>query len=171
MALEDISLAHWLLGRGADPNAPCDIDLTPLSVAVRDASIPVIELLLQHAQHRHNGHLVFYATQRPDVNESTRSIRLLHQWNKPIDEILHHDRRSYHFRAQFVRGTPLYYACKERRFGVAQTLIELGADPDKACVRYDQIVGPSPREVAAENGWSNLVPHEGRRIHVDTSEV
>ncbi|KAM3421629.1 hypothetical protein BST61_g2015 [Cercospora zeina] len=139
MALEDISLAHWLLGRGADPNAPCDIDLTPLSVAVRDASIPVIELLLQHAQHCHNGHLVFYATQRPDVNESTRLICLLQQSNKPIDEILHHDARSYQFRAQF------------------------------ACVRYDQIVGPSPREVARENGWSNLVPHEGRRI--DESQV
>lgn len=154
MALENISLTHWLLRKGADPNAPCDIDYTSLSVAVKGASFPVIRLLLRHARYGRNGHLVFHATQRTNLNEAKRLIRLLHQHGKPIDEILYQDERSYHVRAHFLRGTPLYYACKNGRLPVALTLLELGADPDKACVRYNERVGPSPREVAADYGWS-----------------
>lgn len=78
MALDDISLTHWLLQKGADPNATCDIDYTPLSVAVKGASIWVVQLLFQYAQHSHSGHLVLNATQRADINESTRIIRFLH---------------------------------------------------------------------------------------------
>ncbi|EGP82114.1 uncharacterized protein MYCGRDRAFT_97851 [Zymoseptoria tritici IPO323] len=154
IALADIMLVCWLLRRGADPNTPCDIDCTPLSIAVREAPVPVVELLLHHAQDSHNGHLVFHTVHRPDPKECTSLTRTLHRYNKPIDDILYQDARSYNLRAHFVRGTPLYYACKNGKPSVALTLIELGADPDKPCMRYNQAVGPTPREVAATNGWS-----------------
>nr|POE56306.1 ankyrin repeat and socs box protein 3 [Quercus suber] len=158
IALHDISLVHWLLLKGADPNATCDIDFTPLSIAVNRYSFSVTQLLLQHAQHSHNGHLVYYAMQRADMNESVRMIRLLHQHSKPIDEILYQDAKSSRLRAQFLRGTPLYYACNDGKLEVALTLLELGADPDKACMRYDQTVRRSPRKVAIDHGWTLLQP-------------
>ncbi|KAF2211408.1 hypothetical protein CERZMDRAFT_117998 [Cercospora zeae-maydis SCOH1-5] len=154
VALHDVWLVNWLLEKGADPNAACDIDYTPLSVAVRTSPFSLVRLLLQHAQHSHNGHLVYYAMQRADMNESTRMIRLLHEYHKPIDEILYQDARSSRFRAQFLRGTPLYYACSNGELQIALTLLELGANPDKACMRYDQSVGPTPRDIAIHHGWA-----------------
>lgn len=62
MAVDGIERVHWLVQRGADPNAPCDIDYTPLSVAVKKAPLPVVQLLLRDSQHGHDGHLVFHAT-------------------------------------------------------------------------------------------------------------
>ncbi|KAM3417759.1 hypothetical protein BST61_g5988 [Cercospora zeina] len=156
VALSSLPLVYWLLQKGADPNAACDIDYTPLSVAVKGASIWVVQLMLQYAQHSHNGHLAFYATQRSDTSESTRIIRLLHQHHKPIDETLFQDTKSYRFRGQFLRGTPLYYACKNANLPIALTLLALGANPDKACVRYDEAVGPSPREIATQHGWKDF---------------
>lgn len=156
IALYDDSLVHWLLQIGADPNAGCDTDYTPLSVAVNRSSFSIVQLLLHYAQHSHNDHLVYYATQRADVIESTQMIRLLHYYRKPIDDILHQDTKSYPLRAQFLNGTPLYYACKDGKLPTALTLLELGADPDKPCVRWSEIVGPSPRQVALYHGWGFL---------------
>ncbi|KAF2773950.1 hypothetical protein EJ03DRAFT_263737, partial [Teratosphaeria nubilosa] len=157
VALHDISLTRWLLENGADPNAPnagCDIDYTPLSVAVNTSTIPIVELLLQHSQHSHNGHLVYHATQRADLDEAIKMIKLLHDYNKPIDDVLYQDLKSYRLRAPFPRGTPLCYACEDDKVHIALTLLELGADPDKPCLRYDQSVGPSPRQVAIDHGWT-----------------
>ncbi|KAF2212344.1 hypothetical protein CERZMDRAFT_112062 [Cercospora zeae-maydis SCOH1-5] len=142
VALHDTSLAHWLLQNGADPNAECDIDYTPLYVAVNRSTMPTVQLLLQYAQHSHNGHLVYHATQRADNLEATKMIKLLHDHHKPIDDIF-----------SIPTGTPLFYACSEDKRPIALTLIELGADPDKPCLRYNEIVGPSPRQVALDHGW------------------
>jgi ankyrin repeat protein len=128
----------------------------------------VIRLLLRRARHSRNGHLVFHATQRTNLSEATRLIRLLYQYGKPVDEILYQDERSYNFRAQFLRGTPLYYACKNGRLPVALTLLDLGADPDKACVRYNEHVGPSSREVVADYGWSIFETPDGVKLPQDT---
>ncbi|CZT25854.1 uncharacterized protein RCC_11523 [Ramularia collo-cygni] len=153
-ALHDASLTHWLLEMGADPNATTDIDCTPLSIAVSRFDFQIVHLLLEHAHQSRNGHLVYYATQRTDPDESVTMIRLLHLYDKPIDEILYQDPKSYRLRAPFLRGTPLYYACVKDRMSVALALVELGADPDKACQRYNESVGPTPRQVAANLGWT-----------------
>lgn len=96
------------------------------------------------------------------MKESVRMIRLLHEYGKPIDEILYQDTKSSRLRAQFLRGTPLYYACNDGKCEVALALLELGADPDKACMRYDQIVGPTPREVAIQHGRTFSDPSQSR---------
>ncbi|KAK4901419.1 hypothetical protein LTR49_027273 [Elasticomyces elasticus] len=130
--LHDLSLTHWLLGIGADPTAACDIDYTPLSVAVRTPGLSAVRLLLRHAKHSHNGHLIYHTTQGADTDETAQMIRLLHQHEKPVHQILWQDTKSYCLRAQFLRGIPLFYACRENKALVASTLLALGADPDKA---------------------------------------
>ncbi|KAK1045300.1 hypothetical protein LTR74_018157 [Friedmanniomyces endolithicus] len=152
IALHDTLLTRWLLATGADPNAHCDMDYTPLSLAVQTAPLSIVELLLQYGRHCHNGHLIYYATQRANINETMQMTELLYQYTKPVDDILWQDATSYCLRAQFLRGTPLYYACIENKVPVALKLLDLGADPDKACMRYNESVGPTPREVAIQNG-------------------
>lgn len=146
--------------RGADPNAACDIDYThPTVYRGRKSSYPGRTTLapVQYAQHSHNGHLVLYASLRADASEATDVIRLLHdEYNKPLDDILFQDPqvvllpRPVSTRISVV----LAPACKNGNVSVARTLLELGADPSKACVRYEQSVGPSPRQAAADYGWS-----------------
>jgi len=54
----------WLLDRGADPNARCDIDYTPLSYAVKFADLPTIDLLLRRGGNVRKGQLMHNAIYR-----------------------------------------------------------------------------------------------------------
>ena len=60
-------------------------------------------------------------------------------------------------RGQFTRGTPLYLACKENQIEVAETLLSLGADPDKKSMQYNVHTGPSPREIIWLNGNVDMI--------------
>ncbi|KAK1812477.1 hypothetical protein LTR12_013171, partial [Friedmanniomyces endolithicus] len=146
-ALHNPALTRWLLEMGADPNASCDTEYTPLSIAVRREPLETIQFLLEHAKDSESGHLVYCATEREPESESIRIIRLLHQYEKPIDDMFWQDKRSFRNRGRLLRGTPLHNACELYNFETALTLLELGADIDKACVRDDVSVGPSPREI------------------------
>jgi len=132
---------------GADPNASCDTEYTPLSIAVRRESFETIQFLLEHAKHGESGHLVYCATEREPESESICIIRLLHQHGKPIDDMFWQERRAMRDRGRILRGTPLHNACELYNFETALDLLELGADIDKACGRDMVSVGPSPREV------------------------
>ena len=98
-------------------------------------------------QNSESGHLVYCATEREPESESIRIIRLLHQYGKPIDDNFWQDSKSFRNRGRIPRGTPLHNACELYNFETAFTLLELGADIDKPCVRDNLSVGPSPREV------------------------
>lgn len=57
-ATDDLDLTTWLLSYGADPNASCELNKTPLSAAVQYSSLEVIKLLFARGgsvkQGRHN---------------------------------------------------------------------------------------------------------------------
>ncbi|KAK0282378.1 hypothetical protein LTR35_006845 [Friedmanniomyces endolithicus] len=146
-ALHNPSLTGWLLEMGADPNASCDTEYTPLSIAVRQEPLETIQFLLEHAKDSESGHLVYCATEREPESESIRIIRFLHQHWKPIDDMFWQDKRSFRNRGRILRGTPLHNACELYNFETVLALLELGADIDGACVRDNVGVGPSPREV------------------------
>lgn len=47
-AVKDIDLTAWFLAHGADPDASCMLGLTPLTFAIRDADLSIIEMLFAH---------------------------------------------------------------------------------------------------------------------------
>lgn len=57
-ATDDYELTNWLLSHGADPNASCGLNKTPLSAAVQYSPLEVIKLLFARGgsvkQGRHN---------------------------------------------------------------------------------------------------------------------
>lgn len=57
-------MALWLLDYGADPNKQCSIDLTPLSYAVEQASLPTVKQLLDRGGDVHKGQLLHHAVER-----------------------------------------------------------------------------------------------------------
>lgn len=63
-ALGDWDMTTWLLDHGADPNARCYIDYTPLSYAVTYADLPTIDLLLRRGGDINKGQLVHNAIYR-----------------------------------------------------------------------------------------------------------
>lgn len=63
-AVRDREMTEWLLDNGADPNARCEIDLTPLSHAVQYADREIIDLLLRRGGDVRKGQLVHHAVFR-----------------------------------------------------------------------------------------------------------
>ncbi|KAI9371705.1 hypothetical protein BJX61DRAFT_510421 [Aspergillus egyptiacus] len=53
----DEDMVLWLLDHGAEPNQQCLIDLTPISVAIRDAAVSTIHLLFDVGAIAHKGQL------------------------------------------------------------------------------------------------------------------
>jgi len=153
VALKRPRLVQWLLAKGADPNASCEqMDITSLSVAVHQQNFQVVELLLQHAEHRHNGYLVHSALQRANEAEALEMLHRLHRYRKPIDEIQWQDEKSLVHRGPFSCGTPLYWACRWSKWRFALALVGLGADLDQACVKDGRFVGQTPRDILVEHG-------------------
>ncbi|KAK1075669.1 hypothetical protein LTR74_000077 [Friedmanniomyces endolithicus] len=143
IALNSPPLVRWLLAKGADPNVSCEqMDITSLSVAVNTHDFQIVKLLLQHAEHRHNGYLVHSALQRANDAEALDMLDLLHRYRKPIDEVQWQDEKSIIYRGPFTCSTPLYYACRWKKWHFALALVKLGADPDKASVKDGQPLWP-----------------------------
>lgn len=63
-AVDDAALTQWFLSRGADPNAQCLLDITPLSAAVQYAPMSVLKLLFEHGGSIAFGQLLNYAAWR-----------------------------------------------------------------------------------------------------------
>lgn len=67
-------------------------------------------------------------------------------------------------RTQSLTASELHFSVElpcimHARMASCQSLVrflELGADPDKACVGYNWIVAPSPREIATQHVWTDF---------------
>lgn len=155
IVLDDEALVSWLLERGANPNATSDTGESPLSVAVKHAPKSTILLLLPYCDNLEAGYILHCAVQRqpPDA----QLIRQLAAAGAPIDQILWQDPQSFVLRGQFTRGTPLYMACKANKIEVAETLLQLGADPDKKSMKHNICAGPSPRDIVCVNDNTDMV--------------
>ncbi|KAK1084348.1 hypothetical protein LTR33_002719 [Friedmanniomyces endolithicus] len=103
--LYDFELVTWLLERGADPNAGCDVDETPLSHAVAAAPRPTVQALLKKAATLEKGQLIHCAVDReiPDPE----LIEILAENGAPYEDILWQDAKSFRYRGHFTRGSHL----------------------------------------------------------------
>ncbi|KZF22306.1 ankyrin [Xylona heveae TC161] len=134
-SFDDEKLCRWLLERGADPNAPCVLDLTPLSVAVQIASFGIIALLFEHGGSIDHGQLLHYAVRR-DLKDCIDVLAFVLDRGAPINQIMYENSpASYELQKPFGIGTPLHEAARLGKLDVVDLLLARGADPTRRDVR------------------------------------
>lgn len=119
----------WLLDQGADPNATCDIDITALSTAVQQGSLPVIKLLLNCGTPLHRGQLLHHAAERTG-EDAGKVVKMVFDTCRPeIDHIMYsEDALAHELYKRGGLGTALHGAARAGESSAAQILLSLGAD-------------------------------------------
>lgn len=128
-ALDNRELTEWFLSHGADPNAQCMFDKTPLSRAVQSAPLEIIELLFEHGGSIEKGQLLHSAIRRT-LPDYLQVVQMLIDKCCPINTIQyqnHHD--SFEHYKWFGLGTPLYNAAHSGNVAMVELLLRNGADP------------------------------------------
>jgi len=80
-------MTSWFLEHGANPNTQCEVDCTPLSYAVGNAPLSVIELLLNRGGDVRKGQLLQYAVFRDEELED--AISLLVERGAPLNATMY----------------------------------------------------------------------------------
>lgn len=128
MVVSDFDLTLWFLDRGADPNASCDLDMTPLSVAVEIAPMNVIELLFRRGGSVSSGQLLHHAVWR-DAPDHEGVFQMILDMHPPINNIMYQDLHCYYLQRAFGLGTPLHGAVTNGDVRIAKLLLDHGANP------------------------------------------
>lgn len=120
-------MVTWLLDHGADPNRQCVVDLTPLSFAVEDAPLAVIELMLSRGGDTRRGQLLHHAVERETDNIAV--LKLLLATGAAINATMYEDHYpSLALYCFMALGTPLHRAAELGKVEVIQYLLSQGAD-------------------------------------------
>lgn len=119
-------MTSWLLDHGANPNARCEVDCTPLSYAVRNARLSVIELMLSRGGDVQKGQLLQYAVSRDEELENV--ISLLIDRGAPLNATIYQDGPTLMRFAPMSLGTALHIATEQGRTNAMRHLIHLGID-------------------------------------------
>lgn len=142
----DASLVAWFLDHGANPNQPCGMDMTPLSIGVQFAPLHILTSLLARCSDTiGKGQLLHHAARRRSDDGPAVMERVLQRFPQfRVNDIMYHDHAfSFEVRKTVGLGTALHEAAK---FGVAATILWLlnhGAEIDARDSR-----GQTPLQVA-----------------------
>jgi ankyrin repeat protein len=93
-----LELVRWLVQHGANPNARCKFDITPLSLAATHASYEVIELLFELGASVKYGQPLTYAARH---NRPDDIIELLLRKGALVNSLMfqNHDLSFHHFKS------------------------------------------------------------------------
>lgn len=118
-----------VLDHGADPNAECGLDLTPLSVAVSEAPFAIIKLLFDHGGSIRHGQLLHYAVRR-NSSDRLEVLQFIIDKGPRINNVMYQNRLDcYDQLKYFGIGTPLHEAAEEGKLDMVKLLLARGADP------------------------------------------
>ncbi|KAK0270185.1 hypothetical protein LTR35_001066 [Friedmanniomyces endolithicus] len=165
-AVEDPALVDWFLANGADPNARCLLDMTPLSAAVEFASLPTIQRLVDHGGSVTCGQLMHYALRRKSDDRLQVMEFLLQQPSPPpISKLMCQD-EPWWFESQkvFGLGTPLHDAAASGDLDAVRFLIAKGSDPS-----IKDSLGKLAIEKAHKHGHDSVVLFLRSLSHQSTS--
>ena len=119
----------WLLSHGADPNATCGLDITPLSIAIRDAPFENIQILFDHGGSIEHGQLLHFAAIR-DLPDRVEVLNYLLDKGALINSIMYENSAdSYEQEKLSGLGTPLHSAATTGHLDMVNILLSRGADP------------------------------------------
>jgi ankyrin repeat protein len=126
--------------------------LTPLSVAVQDASFEAIDLLFNHGASVCYGSPLHYAVRR-EQKDRLRIIQYLLSKGARINDVMgqHHLVTYHHFQA-FALGTPLHEAARNGDVEVVDFLLNNNADPTIEDTR-----GEIPIQIARAKNHASVV--------------
>nr|POE99559.1 hypothetical protein CFP56_78039 [Quercus suber] len=85
----DKRVISWFLANGANPDAVCGIDITPLSYAVQHAPLHIVQMLLKSTGPVRNGQLLHHAAWRTDDDCGQVCRYILDRCDFDINEILY----------------------------------------------------------------------------------
>jgi ankyrin repeat protein len=150
--VNDEYLCRWLIDKGASPNAKGEMDVTPMSVAVRTASMSTIRLLLGRCRGIKGGQLLHFAVER-EAEDALEVIELLLKLGCPIDSVMFQDDpRSWMEWRLGEPGTPLFTAVQNGKTEIVDFLLSHGANPSKPSKK-----GRTPLEIAKNDGHTSIV--------------
>ncbi|RDL36627.1 uncharacterized protein BP5553_05979 [Venustampulla echinocandica] len=126
LVAEDWEVIKWLLDHGANPNAACRLDLTPMSFAVQNASLQTISLLFGRAGDIKSGQLIHHAIER-DENVIEVLNQLL-QKGARVNAVMNENHQPS-WNLQYFKGigTALHRAAELGKADVAGYLVQNGA--------------------------------------------
>ncbi|KAF3386963.1 putative ankyrin repeat protein [Penicillium rolfsii] len=127
-AVEDTEITSWFLEHGANPNTRCEVDCTPLSYAVRNAPLSVIELMLDRGGDVGRGQLLQYAVCREKDLDDV--IPLLVERGAPLNATMYQDGPTLMRFFPMSLGTALHVAIERGKPNAIRLLIDLGADTE-----------------------------------------
>lgn len=153
-AVDDAALTQWFLSRGADPNAQCLLEITPLSAAVQYAPMSVIKLLFEHGGSIAFGQLLNYAAWR-ELDDRVDVVMFLLAQGAPINNIMYQNRMDcYRQREAFALGTALRDAAAIGSIDVVKTLVDAGAE-----LRIQDSRGETPLQRAERNNHFDVIQY------------
>ena len=141
----------WFLSHGADPNAVCGLDITPLSIAVRDAPFEIIRILFDYGGSIEHGQLLHFAAIRGSPDRIEVVNYLLDKGALINNVMFENSPDSYEQEELSGLGTPLFSAAATGRLDMVDMLLSRGADPSIKNSR-----GKLAVEEAEYHGWSEV---------------
>ncbi|EHY52408.1 uncharacterized protein HMPREF1120_00621 [Exophiala dermatitidis NIH/UT8656] len=152
LTFHDPQLTRLFLSKNADPNAQCRFDMTPLSVAVLEASLEIIQLLFDHGASCDYGQPLHWATRRSSADRLDVAQSLLLRGAR-INEIEYQSHpTSFQYCDFMALGTPLHGAAERGDAEMVEFLLNNGAD---ATIR--DTFGERAIERAARNNHPEVV--------------
>ncbi|RMZ17521.1 hypothetical protein D0860_00359 [Hortaea werneckii] len=129
LAVHDRDMVQWFFQNGAEPDARCDLDLTPLSVAVEVGQFEGVKLMMGESRRIRSGQLLHHAVRREAPN-CDQVVEYIIEHGADVDEVMYqHDIQSYLQQEAFGLGTPLHEAAKLGKLDVIELLGRFSANP------------------------------------------